>query len=203
MKLRRFAWFGLALLLGCSRGPEGSNAARSATASASAAPGAELSSGVGIGPAPCSPNAYRHEDPDFCVELPAAARGKAPTAIENGITFPGVVVEWRPKSDAALVAEWKAPRPRAQHEGRFEIWTTEPMPRGTFFVIHDATQHKTADIFKVPSVSGVAVVEGETTIVRCTSYYNLERDEDARAIAESHAAELAACKSLRLFGAAK
>jgi hypothetical protein len=151
-------------------------------------------------PAPCGPNAYRHEGPDFCVELPAAARGKAPSAIPNGVAFPGIVLEWAPKSDAARIAEWKAPKRAAQHHGPFEIWTTEPVPRGTYFVIFDATQHDTLDIDKVPSVRGVAVVEGETMAVRCMVTVSVEREADARAAAKSHAADLEACKSLRLFG---
>lgn len=151
--------------------------------------------------APCGPDAYRHEAPDFCVELPASARGKAPIPIENGVAFPGVIsFQWTPKSNTAVVAEWKAPQRPAQHHGPFEIWTTEPMPRGSYFLLFDATQHDTQEIEKVPHLGGIAVVEGETTVVRCTVTITLEHERDARVAAASHAAELAACKSLRLFG---
>ncbi|APR78243.1 Hypothetical protein A7982_03590 [Minicystis rosea] len=181
----------LGIVSACANPPAPAAADSSTPISTAAAPAA---------PMPCGPNAYRHESPDFCVDLPAAVRGKTPTAIENGVVFPGLVLNWAPKSSAAQIAEWKAPQRPAQRVGTFEVWTTEPMPRGTYFLIYDATQHATQDIYKVPSVVGAVVVEGETVAVRCAVTVTAERDADARALAASRAAELAACKSLRLFG---
>jgi hypothetical protein len=180
-------------LAACTTPPAPAPAAADASAPATSAAAPAAS-------APCGPNAYRHEGPDFCVELPASARGKTPTAIENGVAFPGIIFTWTPKSSTALVAEWKSPKRAAHHHGPFEIWTTEPVPGGTYFLVYDATQHDTQDIEKVPSVRGMVVVEGATMAVRCTVTISVEREGDARALAASHAAELAACKSLRLFG---
>lgn len=148
----------------------------------------------------CGPNAYRHQSPDFCVELPASARGKDPVTIDHGLSFPGLTINWTASTDAARVAQWKTPAPAPNHHGTFEVLSSEPLTRGTFYLIHDATQHDTLEIFKVPSVRGVAVIEGGSSVVRCTVTISLERGDDARKVAAARAADLAACKSLRVAG---
>ncbi|MDC3958991.1 hypothetical protein [Polyangium jinanense] len=196
MKAGWLLWFGLALVNGCTRSAGEAGQDRPAHSAITSAGSASAPIAV----APCGPDAYRHEGPDFCAELPASARGKAPMVIENGVAFPDVIFTWTPKSNAAAVAEWKTPKVLDHHHGPFEIWTTEPIPGGTYFLIYDATQHDTAEVAKIPSVRGLAVVEGETMVVRCVVTVNLEPQDDPRAMAASHATELAACKSLRVFG---
>lgn len=154
-------------------------------------------------PAPsCSDTAFRHASPAFCVELPAELRDEAPLSITNGVSFVGgkggVLVEWAPRSDAARIAAWKSPAPRPDHQGTFEILKTEPMTGGTFFLVHDATQSKTLDIYKVPSLAGIAVVDGADVVLRCTARVNLDHDEDPQAIVRARAAYLETCKSLRV-----
>ncbi|MDI1451906.1 hypothetical protein [Polyangium sp. 6x1] len=203
MKAGSLAWFGLTLVLGCARSAGDAGHDRPANSALTSAGTAQQSGKAPVASAPAAPcgkDAYRHEGPDFCVDLPVSARGKAPMAIENGVLFPGVIFTWTPKSNAAVVAEWKAPKPAEHHHGPFEIWKTEPIPGGTYFLLYDATQHDTAEVEKIPSVRGMAIVEGETTVVRCVVTVNLEPADDPRAMAASHATELAACKSLRVFG---
>lgn len=149
----------------------------------------------------CSPGAYRHTAPGFCVALPADLAKKDPLAITDGLSFLGdhgaVVVEWAPLSDKARIAAWKTPGPHRDHTGTFEVLKTEPIAGGVFFVVHDATQHKWNELYKVPSLAGVAVLEGPTHALRCTARVSLDHGGDARAAARTNAALLDTCKSLR------
>jgi hypothetical protein len=152
-------------------------------------------------PPACSAGAYRHAAPGFCVALPADVTKKDPLAIKDGLSFMGdhgaVVVEWVPRSDAARIAAWKTPGPRPDHVGTYEVLKSEAIPGGVYYLEHDATQSRMLDIYKVPSLAGVAVLEGPTHAFRCTARLSLDRNGDPRAAARANAAFLETCKSLR------
>lgn len=183
----------LGLLTGCSspspaRPTDANTATPTTAAAAPTTPSAEPR---------CAPGAYTHQAPDFCIELPSTAKGQAPTLRDDSVMFQGLVLQWTPKTNAALIDRWKSPGPSADHKGTFEVWTTEPMERGTWHLVHDATQHAFNDIMRMPHVEGVAVVAGEEHVVRCAALAGVT-DGDARAVARQHASDLAACKSLRV-----
>jgi hypothetical protein len=181
----------LSMLAGCPAAPPASSGTTTAPRP-SAAPAAYT----------CAPGAYTHTAPDFCLELPAAARAEAPTMFEGGMSWKGITVQWAPKSDAAKIAGWKKVGPAAQHKGTFEVLASEPFAAGTLHTVYNATQHEVLDIYKVPHVEAFAVVEGADFAVRCSALHSLgdKRDDarEARRIAEAHAADFAVCKTLRV-----
>lgn len=185
MRITFLAAIALSLLAGC---PSPAPAGAGSTTASSAEPA----------PLRCAAGAYTHTAPDFCLELPAGARGVAPKAATDFVSFPGLVVTWTPRSNAALVASWKKPAPHPGDKGTFEVLSTEPMERGTFFMVHDATQDPRGEMYIMPRLMGVAVVEGSAFALKCTATRNLEQNEDPRKVAAAHAAELAACKTLRV-----
>lgn len=180
----------LALLAGCPAAPPAPSTT-TAAAPPAAAPAAYT----------CAPGAFTHTAPDFCLELPAAVRADTPTTFEGGMSWKGLTVQWAPKSDAAKIAAWKKVGPPAQHKGTFEVIAAEPFAAGTLHTVYDATQHEFLEIYKVPRVEAYAVVEGAQFAVRCGAIVSLEHKEDAREarrLAEAHAADFAACKTLRV-----
>lgn len=150
----------------------------------------------------CGADAYRHPSPAFCVNLPAELRGKAPEVRPDGIVFQGdhqsVAVQWAPLSDTKRIAAWKSLEPGPDRVGTFEVLSVETLPRGAFSLVHDATQHRVLEIYKVPDLHGATVVEDATHAFHCTARINLERPADGRTVAAERAAFLSACKSFHL-----
>ena len=186
------------LLTGCSSPSPArpTDAGNDAPTTAAAAPTTAASATPSAEPR-CAPGAYTHQAPSFCVELPSTANGQAPTLGNDSVTFQGLVLQWTPKTNTALVDRWKNPGPSADRKGTFEVLATEPMEKGAWHLAHDATQDALHEIAKMPRLEGVAVVAGEEVVVRCAAFANVPGG-DPRAVARQHASDLAACKTLRV-----
>jgi hypothetical protein len=71
------------------------------------------------------------------------------------------------------------------------------LPRGAFSLVHDATQHRVLEIFKVPDLRGVTVVD-DTRAFHCAAVIHLERSGDVHALASARSGFLSTCKSIHL-----
>lgn len=169
--------------------------------SASAAPGALAAPAAKPG---CAPGAYRHSVPSFCFLVPPGFETTPRALSPDGIVFDptpasgegrSLAISWANVSDRAR-AEALRTTPHAHLEtGLFEILETQQLPQGTFWITHDATQRKDEDIYKIPTVNGVAVIETAAYVLRCEARQTLKHGVDAREAARAQAALLGACKS--------
>lgn len=147
----------------------------------------------------CAAGAYRHPSPAFCVNLPAELRGKEPIVNADGVLFQGehetLSVQWAPRSDEKRIALWKQVEPGPDAVGPFSVLVREKLPLGSFVIIHDATQSRTNDMFKIPSVRGTSVVETDTLAFRCSAAIHLDNGGSGGDLLKHRADFLGTCRS--------
>jgi hypothetical protein len=194
----------LALALVLALVPASGCAQSSSPSTSPGHPGGGSTASAATTAAACPPGAYRHADPSFCVLVPAGLDRTPTTPAPDGIVFspvPGsgegraLRISWAKVSDRAGAEKLRAPRPHLE-TGTFEILETQPLPRGSFWLTYDATQHPADERYKIPSVRGVVVIETAEHVIHCEASHVVERGADPRAVARAQAAHLDACKSL-------
>lgn len=152
------------------------------------------------GDVPCASDAYAHGSPSFCVNLPSEFRGKTPHVGPTYVLFDGehetLSVSWAKVSDPQVASWRRAPSRGRDRTGALDLLARETLSTGTFHIVHDATQSTMLDLFKVPDLAGVTVVDDGSTAFRCSTTILLQGSENVRSIAASRGGFLGACKSL-------